>query len=40
MVVAVSMVFKHWFMDSMVCNEVSIVLDSMNIVLLFVSWLE
>ena len=40
MVVAVSMVFKHWFMDGMVCNKVSIVLDSVNIVLLFVSWLE
>lgn len=40
MVVAVSMMFKHWFMDCMVCDEVSIVLDSVNIVLLLMSWME
>ena len=40
MVVAVSMMFKHWFMDCMVCDEVSIVLYSVNIVLLLMSWME
>ena len=40
MVVAVSMMFKHWFMDCMVCDEVSIVLYSVNVVLFLMSWME